>query len=415
MPLADEIKQFVTSAGLYLKGAEPNIIPQGGLTLDGDTLRLAQQWLDRSADTYFDRKTVSQYEEEMADYLRQEDVISFSSGRASLLAIFQALELPSESQVLLPGYTCIAVANSVWFAGLSPVFYDIDLDDYGPDLPDIRKKFEQNQNIRVIILQHTYGIIGGQFLNVLNWAREHGITIIEDSAHTLDSTIEGRRAGSFADAAFFSTERSKCLSTFQGGFAVAKEDGLRNKLRELQAKAPQLPVDNVRSLIRQFIFTYKTERDPGRWYKRPWALIKNNNAYIPGVSKDELQRKMPVGYLSQLAAPLADIGRSQIKNLEKARKIRKQTALEWKEWAQNKGFRTPQIPNNSDPSFLSYPILVPPEKKQDLSWADYLRAEITRWYKTHLHPSDHKVLDCPNADIAVSRCINLPTNLAVVL
>lgn len=415
MSVKNELGHLIESFRLFMSGSEPNVIPQAGLTLDEACLRSARKWLERSPDEYYRKDVITAFESAMADYCGQEEIISFSSGRAALLAILRSLDIGKGDKVLLPGYTCLAVANSVWFSGAQPVFYDIDLDDYGPDLKSIKAISEENDNLRAIVVQHTYGIMGGQLEEVIPWARERKLTVIEDCAHALGSRYNGRMAGQFGDAAFFSSERSKCISTFQGGWACAAASALRQKLRNIQSKAEDLPADTVQRYLEQFIFTYLTERDPSRWYKRPILLLQNKGKYIPGVNDEEMRKTIPDRYLCKMAAPMAELGTIQTGKIEWANEVRRRRAEEWHDWARAKGFDVPVISEGSNPAFLSYPVLVAPEQKKDLAWSSYLRAEIGKWYVSHLHPSDHAVENCPNAEEAVKRCINLPTNVAVVV
>ena len=66
---------------------------------------------------------------------------------------------------------------------------------------------------------------------------------------------------------------------------------------------------------------------------------------------------------------------------------------------------------DSVPVFLRYPVMVEPEKKRDTSGlARELGVEVGVWFKSKIHPApDAEVTGCPNADMAVARCINLPT------
>ena len=70
------------------------------------------------------------------------------------------------------------------------------------------------------------------------------------------------------------------------------------------------------------------------------------------------------------------------------------------------------IVEGSQPAYLRYPILVDPDQKSDLSWLDYLNAEIGVWFTGQIHPTNTVIDDCPNALIAAKQLINLPINYA---
>jgi hypothetical protein len=49
------------------------------------------------------------------------------------------------------------------------------------------------------------------------------------------------------------------------------------------------------------------------------------------------------------------------------------------------------------------------EKKQKLGWARRNPGVIAgKWFVSHTHPAKRLVSDCPNADLAVAKCINFP-------
>lgn len=415
MKAIDEIKRVIGSARISFQGGEPNWIPQGGLTLSEKELALARKWKHRPASDFKDESVINQFETSFNSFLSTSHAYSFSSGRAALLAILKTFEFQTVDKILMPGYSCIAVANSIWFSGTEPVFYDIELESYGVDFEDVKKKYAENSGIKAIVLQHTYGLIGKDFIATLEWAKQNSLVVIEDCAHSLGSTMHGQMAGTFGDAAFFSFERSKCISTFQGGMATIKDPTMADKLKSIQKKMPFPENDQIIAVLDQFIFTYLTERDKKRWYLRPFHFWMNQGKYIPGNSSDELQRTQPANYLQRLSAPLAQIGLSQLSKLRDSHEIRRSKGEEWRSWAHDRGYKTPTIINGSDPCLLVYPIRVPSNLKDDLSWSSYLRAEIGKWYISHLHPTDYDVSACPNAEIAISECINLPTNLATIL
>ncbi len=60
-------------------------------------------------------------------------IYPFFKGRVALHAILQAAGIGEGDQVLLPGYTCVVVPNSIMYAGAEPVYLDIETNTYNID------------------------------------------------------------------------------------------------------------------------------------------------------------------------------------------------------------------------------------------------------------------------------------------
>src|SRR5689334_1354159 len=69
---------------------------------------------------------VPAFERAFAQAAGASHAISFGAGRVSLWAILKALGVGAGDEVIVPGYTCVAVPNAVRFAGAQPAFADID-------------------------------------------------------------------------------------------------------------------------------------------------------------------------------------------------------------------------------------------------------------------------------------------------
>src|SRR3989338_4102931 len=98
---------------------------------------------------------IEKFEGKLSQVLGIKNVVSFNSGRSSLLAIFDALNFEKGSEILLQAFTCNAVPNPVIWSGLRPVFVDCSA-DYNIDITDLERKITPLS--RAVIIQHTFGI-----------------------------------------------------------------------------------------------------------------------------------------------------------------------------------------------------------------------------------------------------------------
>lgn len=135
--------------------------------------------------------------------------VSFNSGRSALLAILKTFHVARRDEVLVQAFTCVAVPNSVIWAGARPVFVDID-ETYNMDPKDVEKKI--TNKTKAVIVQHTFGI-PAKIKEIIFIAKKHNIKVIEDFAHSMSLPLSG-------DAGFFSFGRDKVLSSIFGGLAV---------------------------------------------------------------------------------------------------------------------------------------------------------------------------------------------------
>src|SRR3989344_3390858 len=134
--------------------------------------------------------------------------ITFNSGRSAFLALLEAFDIGEGDEVSVQAFTCVAVPNSVLWAGAKPVFADID-ETYNIDPKDIEKKI--TKKTKAIVVQHAF-VIPADMNAILALSKKHNVFVIEDFAHTMSIPMRG-------DAAFFSFGRDKVLSSVWGGAA----------------------------------------------------------------------------------------------------------------------------------------------------------------------------------------------------
>jgi perosamine synthetase len=155
------------------------------------------------------------------------DLVWVDNGRTALYALLQSLELPTGSEVLIQGFSCVVLPNSTWQAGLKPILTDIDERDYNLSSEDIEQKI--TDKTKVVVVQHTFGI-AAQMQKIVDICREYNLILIEDCAHALgvEFTIDGKKykAGTVGHAAFYSFGRDKIISTTVGGVGYVNPNPL---------------------------------------------------------------------------------------------------------------------------------------------------------------------------------------------
>ncbi len=152
-------------------------------------------------------KEVVDLEDEFKKYLGVNHAISFNSGRSSLMAILDSLGLEKGSEILLQAFTCNAVPNPIIWAGLKPVYVDVNEQTFNIDPEDLRKKITLRQaqggHPRAVIVQHTFGL-PAYMDEIIRICQENNLILIEDCAHSLGAEYRGKKVGTIGRISFFS-------------------------------------------------------------------------------------------------------------------------------------------------------------------------------------------------------------------
>lgn len=390
-----------------LAGA-PAMTPSLGFgTLDEDDVALARGWL-RDRSRWGDDDVVKRYESEFAAWNGSRHAFAFMGGRVALSAAIHALGLGPSDEVIIPGYTCVVVPNAFDYAGVGVVYGDIELDTYGLDVSRLESRI--TPNTRAILIQHLYGLVCRDYEQILDLARRRGLRVIEDCAHGTGAEFGGVKLGNNGDVAFYSSEQSKVFTTIQGGVATTNDDRVAQRLAEFQESAPFPGAETIEQQLYNVILNYYQFKHPHRWWRGEIAVLAYGSKRMVSTTEEECRGIRPVHYGRRMPAPIAAIGRNQLGKIDHYNEQRRQGAKRWDDWCDAAGYARPVVIDGSRPIYLRYPVLVEPEKKRDTSWAlRELGVTLGVWYVTNVHPAERVVVDCPNADEAVERCINLPT------
>lgn len=374
-------------------------------TFDQSDAALARSWLRRSARAREDLP--HEFAHAFAAWNGSRHAFAFAAGRVALSACISALGLEPGDEVIVPGYTCVVVPNAFSFAGVRVVYADIELDTYGLDADSALRRL--TPKTRAILLHHLYGLVCRDYERVLTLARERNLKVIEDCCHATGAEYQGQKVGNRGDVAFYSSEQSKVFNTIMGGIAVTNDAAIARGLETYYQRA-EAPRDGwAHRLLRNVLLSYHLRRNPKRTVQSgPARVLYGPDPFI-SISADELAGRRPPDYAQRMAGPIAALGLHQLRKIDGFNETRRRWAEVWQRWCTRRGYRPATVIPGSRPVFLRYPVLVEPEKKADTRWArQELQVELGNWFATHLHPVDRPVEGCPNAALAVRRCVNLP-------
>jgi dTDP-4-amino-4,6-dideoxygalactose transaminase len=180
---------------------------------------IKQQWVGMGpASVKFETMLALRYE--------PSDVALVNSGSNALMLACKLLNLPVGSEVILPSLTWVACAHAIKLAGYKPVFCDVELETYNVSARTIEPHI--NKNTGAILVVHYAGLPVDMTPIV-----KLGYPVIEDAAHAIDSTLNGKRCGTIGNIGILSFDPVKNLSTCDAGAVLGNSDLIR-KAKELR-------------------------------------------------------------------------------------------------------------------------------------------------------------------------------------
>jgi perosamine synthetase len=368
---------------------------------------LMQPWLWRRGAAV--RKVELWFQKVYPDY----QALSYNSGRSALLAILQAFGIHAGDEVLLQAFTCVAVPNSVLWAGAKPIYVDIDT-SLNLDVIDAQKKI--TSKTRAIIVQHTLGIPAAMD-KIVTFANKNNLLIIEDCAHSLGASFEGKKVGSFGDASFFSFGRDKILSSVFGGVGiihkrhttqwaslVAAHTGLRDSLYFWI----------LVQLLHPIVFSFILPLYNIGIGKVILVIFQRLKLLSFPVYPEEKKSIQPYDFPAKYPNALALLLINQLKKIERYNALRKNNADYY-----SKKINNGRVISSEGSVFLRFPLFV--DNPHSIIFnAKRSHVLLGNWYHNVIDPKGVDMAkinyikgSCPRAEYASEHIINLPTKISL--
>jgi perosamine synthetase len=205
---------------------------------------------------------VDQFEKMSAEFAGTKYAVATSSGTTALHICLVMMGVNQDDYVLTPNITFIATCNSIKYTGANPIFIDTDVNTWQMDL-DLLEEFltketeqrngvchykKDGKRIPVIMPVHVLGNICDMD-RLLTLAKQHNLTVIEDSTEALGSYYKGKHAGSFGLMGTFSYNGNKIITTGGGGMIVTNNEALAKKAKHLTTQAKSDPFEYMHDAI----------------------------------------------------------------------------------------------------------------------------------------------------------------------
>ena len=141
------------------------------------------------------------------------------NGTLGLYLGILGLNLPKNSEIILPSFSFYASATSILFANLRPVFADVDVNTYCLDPKKIERLI--NKNTSAIMIAHIYGQ-SANMGEIVKIAKKYNLKIIEDAAQALNVYYKNKHCGTFGDIGVISFYGDKTITTGEGAVILIK-------------------------------------------------------------------------------------------------------------------------------------------------------------------------------------------------
>lgn len=165
----------------------------------------------------------------LKEYLDVENIDLLTNGHMALELTMQAMNLTGE--VITTPFTFASTTHAIVRNGLTPVFCDINENDYTIDVSKIESLITEKTS--AIVPVHVYGNVC-DVEAIQKIADKYNLKVIYDAAHTFGEKYNGQGIGSFGDVSCFSFHATKVFNTIEGGAVCFKDKALGEEIYNLK-------------------------------------------------------------------------------------------------------------------------------------------------------------------------------------
>ncbi len=213
----------------------PDIVPLANPAMDLADVReklvaAAARVIERGS--YVLGPEVTEFEQRMAIRLGVPGTVGVASGTDALVLALLALGVGPGQEVITVSHTAGPTVAAIQIVGAIPVLVDVEADTFCLDAKALNAAL--TPRTKAVIAVHLYGHPAA-LDDICEFARQHGLFVIEDCAQAQESTIRSRMVGSIGDVGCFSFYPTKNLGAIgDGGLVAARDQKLLERVRQLR-------------------------------------------------------------------------------------------------------------------------------------------------------------------------------------
>ncbi|ONF66863.1 DegT/DnrJ/EryC1/StrS family aminotransferase [Amycolatopsis keratiniphila] len=321
---------------------------------------------------------VTRFEEDLAEHTGGTPAVAVTSGTAALHVAYAAAGIGPGDEVVTSPMTFVATAATAALLGGKVVFADVEADTGNLDPAAASATVTTRTKVVAAV---DYAGHPAELDELGRIAHDNGALLLEDAAHSVGGSWQGRPVGSLADLTTFSFFPTKNLTTAEGGAVVAGSDELLARARGFRNHG----------LVRDK--AAQRYPDEGAWHQEVHEFGLNYR--LPDV--------------------LCALGSSQLRRLAEFKKRRAEIHARYTATLSSlDGVLTPAVREGADPVWHLYPLRVLEGRRRALF--DHLRAKGIGVQVNYIPAYWHPVFEdlgyqrgmCPNAELYYSQELSLP-------
>lgn len=256
-------------------------------------------------------------------YLKVNETVLFTNGHLALDIAIKSLDLTGE--VITTPFTFASTTHAIVMNNLTPVFCDINMDDFTIDIDKIEELITDKTS--AIIPVHVFGYPCNVH-KIDEIAQKHNLKVIYDAAHVFGVEVNGQGIFNYGDVSMCSLHATKVYNSIEGGllcfnnpnlrrifnlyknFGITGEEsveaiGLNAKMNEFQAAMGLINLKYVDEQIENRkkvadVYRKILSNTNGIYYLKDKENVKHNYSYFPilvneeelGINRDELYDKL---------------------------------------------------------------------------------------------------------------------------
>lgn len=344
-------------------------------------------------------KFVDQFELEIAKFTGAKKAVACVNGTSALHLALKLVGVGKDDEVITQPLTFIATANAIKYCEANPVFVDVDIDTLGLSpmvlkrwlLENItfKKEIEHSsfsddskmvvrpynrktgRRVAACVPMHTFGH-PARIDDILEICNEYNIPVVEDAAESLGSYYKGKHTGTFGKIGVLSFNGNKILTTGGGGMLLFEDDTLAKLAKHLSTQAK---------------------------IAHPWEFVHDE-----------------IGFNFRMPNINAALGLAQLEQLPLFLKLKRQIALQYKDFFSNLNVHFCSEPADSQSNYWLNCILFSCREERD----EFLRFSNQNGVMTRpawkLMNELEMFSDCQtsvliNAEELSSRIVNIPSSV----
>lgn len=302
----------------------------------------------------------SDFAAELAGYLGVRHAILVPSARMGLWLLLRALEVEL-GEIIFPGLTYHAMPAAAKLAGFTPRFVDVD-EHLLIDVDQLAGAI--NERTRAIAPTHLYGRVV-DMPRVMELADRYGLLVIEDIAQALGAAWQGKKAGTFGNAAIATFGPTKNITSLGGGCLFTDDDNLAERLRRgIASVRPNAGGPTLFGMTYAAAMAAACWRPMFRFVLAPLLRLARRRdkdligmaTADPPVDFDGVPDRFFGGQVNHL---MGEVGRASLAAMDARNALRRRNGLRLAgALADVDNLRVPKPREQEEPIFMSFPALV---------------------------------------------------------